>query len=211
MTKTEFEAQTAEQRHAINPDASLADIGAIVSAALSHNEEGDADSVRDILFDLHSLIYPNSSYTATPEESMDRHSHIKEASVASIELCISETLDAYGPEDGRVLHEVLKEIHNYINYGVPMMISVTPDSKAYAAHTPPSISDSDITKKAQLEIKLLNLKSYARLIGCALEDTATGKGYKLPEDWRVMSGGTWNDCFVMLHHIEETLAELLPE
>ena len=68
MTKAEFDAQTPEQRHAINPNVSLADIGTIVSEALSHNEEGDMFSVSNDLFELHSLIFPNSSYTATPEE-----------------------------------------------------------------------------------------------------------------------------------------------
>lgn len=68
MTKAEFEAQTPEQRHAINPNAKLADIGTIVSEALNHDREGDTFSVSNALLDLHSLIFPNSSYTATPEE-----------------------------------------------------------------------------------------------------------------------------------------------
>lgn len=46
----------------INHNASLADIGCLVMEALSHDNEGNADSLREILFELHSLIYPNASY-----------------------------------------------------------------------------------------------------------------------------------------------------
>jgi hypothetical protein len=168
MTKAEFMAQTVKQRNAINPNASLADIGTIVSEALSRSEEGDTLGAGEALFDLHSLIYPNSSYTATPEENAKITAHEPPAWTP----CQSGDCDP--------------------------SCNVCDEGKY-------------VSKKAQFETKLLNLKSYARLIGCSLEDTATGETLNMSKNWRVMTGDTWNDCFLMLSHIDDTLAELLPE
>ena len=51
----------------INRAANLADIGALVNAALGHDADNEPESVRDVLFELHSLIYPNASYIQSHE------------------------------------------------------------------------------------------------------------------------------------------------
>lgn len=135
MTKTEFEAQTPEQRHAVNQNARLADIASMVAEAISLDEGRNSEGVREMLIDIHSLILPNSSYTATPEENaafaaqeptdreMHRLNHVKNASAERIEKYILQTFDAgYTAEDGMVLFRDLQHIRNYINYGVPLEI-----------------------------------------------------------------------------------------
>ena len=56
----------------VKQDANLADIGARLNEAIFASEEGDSDSVRDILFDIHSMIFPNAARLATPEENAAR-------------------------------------------------------------------------------------------------------------------------------------------
>ena len=170
MTKKEFEAQAPEQKHAINPNANLADIGTIVSEAISHDEAGEPCSVRDCLLDLHSMIYPNSSYTASPEEL---------AALAAFEPC--KTC-----------------IHPESSECVAGCYDCDPES-------------APVAKRAGDEIKLLNLKSYSYILHNILEDAATGASYRLPGDSRVIDGGAWDACFTTLQHIDDTLAELLPE
>ena len=69
--------------------------------------------------------------------------------------------------------------------------------------------EEEFTKCALDEVKLMNIVSYARLIGAALERSGSGTCYNLPTDWRVISGQSWNDIQVMLFHIEDTLVSLV--
>ena len=47
----------------INHNACLADIGSLVSEAICYSDDSNHDAVRDMLFDIHSMIYPNASRT----------------------------------------------------------------------------------------------------------------------------------------------------
>lgn len=59
-----------------------------------------------------------------PPEEIHRLKHVEEASAELIQKYISQTLDAeYGPMDGSVLFEDLKNIRDYINYGIPLVFS----------------------------------------------------------------------------------------
>ena len=61
---------TIKNRFEINHAVNLADIGSMINSAIAANEEGNPDALRDYLFDVHSLIYPNASRIATLEESI---------------------------------------------------------------------------------------------------------------------------------------------
>jgi len=50
----------------INHNASLADIGSLVSEAIFHSDEGNQDSIYDVLVEIHSIIYPNSFMIKLP-------------------------------------------------------------------------------------------------------------------------------------------------
>jgi|GEM_PF-6660690 len=69
--------------------------------------------------------------------------------------------------------------------------------------------EDNFLKKALEEIKLLNIRSYTSLIGSSLE--RAGDADKLPEGWKIISRQTWEDIQVMLYHIEDTVAALLPQ
>ena len=69
----------------------------------------------------------------------------------------------------------------------------------------------DVMDRSIVEDKLLNIRAYASLIEDAMQNTAPGTIIKLPEDWKTMSGRTWENIHVMLYHIKETLNELISE
>ncbi|HCE68395.1 MAG: hypothetical protein A2X82_20140 [Geobacteraceae bacterium GWC2_55_20] len=70
-------------RFEVKQDVNLADIGTMLNEAIFASEEGDTDSVRDILFDIHSMIFPNAARLATPEENaaqnLQQHKRLNQA------------------------------------------------------------------------------------------------------------------------------------
>ncbi|MFZ4859231.1 MAG: hypothetical protein ACOYL3_22870 [Desulfuromonadaceae bacterium] len=65
------------------------------------------------------------------------------------------------------------------------------------------------TKRCLDEVKLLNIRSYVSLIDSALDTACNAEKY--PEGYKVISAQTWSDIHLLIFHIENTLAELLPE
>ena len=117
----------------------------------------------------------------------------RNADVALIGARVNEALS--NDTDADVMRDMLLEIHSLV---FPAQCTCT-DGAANI-------------KRALDEVKHLNIQTYARSIGRALEDTERSIGHNvIPDGWRVMSRETWNDCYVMLDHIQETLTELLPE
>lgn len=53
----------------VNQNASLKSIGTLIYEAIVANEGGNTDTLRDILLEVHGIIYPNASRPATPEEN----------------------------------------------------------------------------------------------------------------------------------------------
>jgi len=67
MTKTEFDAQTPEQRDMINQNVNLADIADMAMIALDCIDD-DVATAENMLISICNMLYPNRSYTATAEE-----------------------------------------------------------------------------------------------------------------------------------------------
>lgn len=78
----------------INQQANLADLGTLVHEAIAANEDGRADALRDILFDIHSTIYPNATRPATPEENAALTAGTPEKSRAIKDMANIETLSS---------------------------------------------------------------------------------------------------------------------
>lgn len=58
-----------DQCFAINHAVDLQALANRISEAIEYHEDKDYDSTRDMLLELHSLIYPNSRRRLTPEEA----------------------------------------------------------------------------------------------------------------------------------------------
>lgn len=57
------------QRFAINHAVDLQTLANRISEVIEYHEDKDYDSTRDMLLELHSLIYPNACRRLTPEEA----------------------------------------------------------------------------------------------------------------------------------------------
>ena len=144
----------------------------------------------------------NQTAKLTPEESEaytvpKEETHIDKIRKLLVSLSEQDQLEACSIIDKIIVSKMEKECNHAKSSGCACSCDVD--------------SDAAFLKRSLDEVKLLNIRSYSSLIFRVLENATHGGVYRLGDDLVVFDRSAMDDCFVLLHHLDETIKQLLPE
>lgn len=187
----------------INQAVNLADIGTKLNEAIFAFDEEGADSARDIIFDLHTMIYPNSSRLATDKELADMAAAEPDATQHDCPQCEFYRIGLNG-----IVRDATAEKMNRKRAAAAVQETACQTGDCDPACTRcDDGTTAEMMKRARLEIKLLNLKSYIRLLENTLEVTAPYGD----SNYRIMDVTSFDAAMMTIDFMRDIVEGMLPK